>query len=332
MKMTKAINKISLTGIGVCAIVTLCNVAHADRPQPAYSAPAETRSSAGAEFQQVINPQVPLSIEFAGEHIDLDRVDLYEKLDRELTSMVYTHGNTLLTIKRANRYFPVMAPILKQNGISEDMLYLACIESYLNPTAYSPAKAAGIWQFIQSTAKQYGLEVTDEVDERYDVEKETRAACRYLKKAYSLYNNWESVAASYNGGTARVSKELEAQKADSAFDLYLVEETRRYPFRMIAMKLIMENPGAYGFSLSADQLYQPVAYTEIKIDGPVADWPDWAIEHGITYATLKEHNPWIRSKALTNKTGKTYIVKIPTENSQKRSTRTIKVYNPAWIR
>lgn len=319
-------------GISGCATITLCNAAHADRPDPNRSAQAAIAAVGGTEFQPVINPQIPRSMEFAGEHIDLDRVDLYEKLDRELTSMIYTHGNTLLTLKRANRYFPIMAPILKRNGISEDMLYLACIESYLNPTAYSPAKAAGIWQFIPSTAKHYGLEVTDEIDERYDIEKETNAACRYFKKAYGLYGNWESVAASFNGGTARVTKELEAQQADSAFDLYLAEETRRYPFRMMAMKLIMDNPGAYGFSLSADQLYQPMDYTVVKVDTPVEDWPAWAIEHGINYAILKEHNPWIRSKSLTNKSGKTYMVKIPKENSLKRSTRTIKVHNQSWIR
>ncbi|MDE7389279.1 MAG: lytic transglycosylase domain-containing protein [Muribaculaceae bacterium] len=313
-----------------CGVVTLCAVAHVSGRTSAD----DTAPTVGAqfEFQQVINPEVPSFMTFAGEKIDLDRVDMYEKLDRELTSMAYTHGNTLLTIKRANRYFPVIAPILKQNGLSEDMLYLACIESYLNPLAYSPAKAAGIWQFVPGTAKQYGLEVNDEVDERYDIEKETRAACRYMKKAYELYGNWESVAASYNGGTARVSKELEAQQAGSAFDLYLVEETRRYPFRMMAMKLIMENPSQYGFRLNADQLYQPIEYTTVTVDGPVEDWPTWASEHGITYATLKEHNPWIRAKQLTNKSGKSYTVKIPTKESLSRKHQKIKVYNPAWIK
>lgn len=329
MKMTRIINSIAIKSAMACAVVTVCTVAHATRPA-SEQAPVTVGSQ--FEFQQVVNPEVPAYMTFAGEKIDLDRVDMYEKLDRELTSMVYTHGNTLLTLKRANRYFPVMAPILRQNGISEDMLYLACIESYLNPLAYSPAKAAGIWQFIPSTAKQYGLEVSDEVDERYDVEKETRAACRYLKKAYGMYGNWESVAASYNGGTARVTKELDAQQAESAFDLYLVEETRRYPFRMMAMKLILENPAEYGFRVQADQLYQPVDYTTVTVDGPVADWPTWAKEHGMTYATLKEHNPWIRAKQLTNKTGKSYTVKIPTKESQSRKQRKITVYNPSWIK
>lgn len=147
----------------------------------------------------IINPEIPVSIKFADQVIDLDRIDMYERLDRELTSILYTHGNTLLLIKRANKLFPIIAPILKDNGIPSDLIYLACIESTLNPRAYSSAKAAGIWQFMPATAKQYGLEVNDWVDERYNIEKETEAACKYLKKAYAEYGNWESAAAAYNG-------------------------------------------------------------------------------------------------------------------------------------
>jgi len=295
---------------------------------------AATGSAAGndAVFAEVASPRVPSSVRFAGQKIDLDRIDMYERLDRELTAMTYTHGNTLLTIKRANRYFPIMAPILAKAGVPADMLYLAAIESNLDIRAYSPAKAAGIWQFIPSTAKQYGLEVNDEVDERYNIEKETEAACRYLKNAYQKYGNWETVAASYNAGTARISSELESQMADTAFDLFLVKETTRYPFRIIAAKMIMENPGVYGFKLSADQLYQPVECREVEVDGPVDDWPAWANSHGISYAQLREFNPWIRAKKLTNKSGKTYKVKIPDRKSLYRSSQKIKVYNPAWAK
>ncbi|MDE5923425.1 MAG: transglycosylase SLT domain-containing protein, partial [Muribaculum sp.] len=144
-------------------------------------------------FTTVVNPKIPSKVTFAGQTVDLDRVDLFERLDRELTSMAYTHGNTLLTIKRANRYFPKLIPILKKNGVPEDLIYLACIESTLNPRAYSPAKAAGLWQFIPSTGKEYGLEVNEFVDERYHPEKATQAACRYLKNALAKYGNWESV-------------------------------------------------------------------------------------------------------------------------------------------
>lgn len=299
------------------------------------STATETSPSGAASpirFLSVPNPEIPRSMNFADAKIDLDRVDMAERLDRELTSMIYTHGNTLLTIKRANRYFPLLEPLLKKNGIHPDFLYLACIESYLNPLARSGAGAAGIWQFMPGTAKQYGLEVNDEVDERYNIEKETEAACKYLRNAFAKYGNWESVAASYNGGTARIDKELNAQGVDSAFDLWLVEETRRYPYRMMAMKMIMEDPGSYGFILDESQLYQPYEYTVETVNGPVVDWPAWAIQHGIDYATLREYNPWIRDKKLTNKAGKTYKVWIPKADSQRRSTQKLRTYNPKWTK
>ncbi len=282
-------------------------------------------------FSQVYNPQIPKHIQFCGETIDLDRIDMFERFDRELTSLAYGHGNTLLTIKRANKYFPIMAPILRKNGVPEDVLYLACVESYLSPRAYSPAKAAGIWQFIAPTAKQYGLEVNDEVDERYNLEKATAAACRYLKNAYAKYGNWPSVMASFNGGMGRISSELDKQMTNSSFDLYLTEETSRYVFRIMAMKTIMENAPAFGFKLHPNQLYQPVEFDVVEVSEPVQDWPAWAKSHGISYAQLREENPWIRAKKLTNKDGKTYSVKIPKKKSLKRSTATTHTYSNKWI-
>lgn len=287
-------------------------------------------STPAGEFSTVVSPAVPSSMTFCGQKVDLDRTDMYERLDRELTSMAYTHGNTMLTIKRANRFFPMMAPILKRNGVPEDMLYLACIESTLNTRALSPAKAAGLWQFMPDTGRQYGLEVNEWVDERYHPEKATAAACRYLKKAYEKYGNWESVAASYNGGMGRISSELDKQIVNSAYDLYLVDETTRYMFRLLATKLIMEHPADYGFRLSNDQLYQPFEYTEVEVSEPVDDWALWAKRKGINYLILREHNPWIRSKSLPNKSGKTYIVKIPTKESLSRSGQKKKTYNSNW--
>lgn len=286
----------------------------------------------GADGNSVVqSPVIPASVSFAGTKIDLDRIDMYERLDRELTAMTYTHGNTLLLFKRANRYFPEIIPILKKNGVPEDIVYLACIESTLNPRAYSAAKAAGLWQFIASTAKHYGLEVNEFVDERYNTEKATAAACRYLKDAYKKYGNWESVAASYNGGMARITKELASQNATTAYDLYLVDETSRYMFRLLAMKLIMENPREYGFILQSDQLYQPVRTETVTVSGPVEDWPTWAKQHGINFMTLREYNPWIRAKSLPNKTGKTYKIKIPNKDDLKRSTQKKIVYNKNWV-
>ena len=279
----------------------------------------------------VYSPAIPESVSFAGKKISLDPVDMAERFDRELTAMCYTHGNTLLTIKRANRVFPQIVPILKKQNMPVDLVYLAAIESYLNPRAVSSAKAAGLWQFMPSTAREYGLEVNDDVDERYDIEKSTLAACRYLRKAYEKYGNWESVAASYNGGMGRISNELSAQQATSAYDLWLAEETMRYVFRLLAMKTIMEHPADYGYRLTPEQLYQPVSYKTFTVSGPVADWPQWAKDRGSDYRTLREHNPWIRSKSLPNKTGKTYTVRLPEAGKHKISNRKISVYNPDWV-
>lgn len=297
------------------------------------TAPAAAAQSKSAVFSRVANPEVPAMGTLCGGTVKFDREDMYERLDRELTSMIYTHGNTLLTIKRANKYFPVMAPILKQYGVPQDLLYLACIESSLNPRALSGAKAGGIWQFMPSTAKEYGLEVNDEVDERYNLEKSTAAACKFLKKALDKFGgNWSSVLASYNGGMGRVATELEKQQAANAYDLYLTDETSRYIFRVLAMKMIMENPAAYGFDLRRDQLYFPAEYKEVKVSGPVDDWATWAKQQGTDYRQLREDNPWIRSRKLTNKAGKTYTVKVAKKESIHRSKQKKPVYNSKWVR
>ena len=305
---------ILITAFAMLAMVSLC-VSAQRRP---------------VAFSDVYSPQVPEKMTLCGETIDLDPVERYERLDRELASVTYTHGTTMLIIKRANRYFPEMSKILKANGIPQDMLYLACVESSLNPRAYSPAKAAGFWQFLATTAKEYGLEVNDEVDERYDIEKATAAAARYLKKAYARYGNWPSVMAAYNGGMTRISNELDRQNSDTSLDLYLAEETTRYPYRIMAMKMVMENAPAYGFHLQDDQLYQPRKFRIVEVTGSVDDWPEWAEKQGINYSTLREENPWIRSKKLTNKTGKTYKVRIPLPESLLRRSAGVKTFNPAW--
>ena len=278
--------------------VTLVLVATTAMAPTGPEASAQQTSNASTVLSPVRSPRIPEKAKFADTEYDLDRIDLYERLDRELTAISYTHGNTLLLLKRANRYFPEILPILKKNGVPEDIIYLACIESSLNPRAYSPAKAAGIWQFIPSTAKQYGLEVNEYVDERYDVEKATAAACRFLKSLKAKYGDWESVAAAYNAGPARITKELDAQLASTAMDLYLNEETTRYMFRILATKLIMENPRAYGFALTPDQFYTPMEYDIVEVNTPVEDWPSWAKKHGISYAQLKDANMWRRARRI----------------------------------
>lgn len=293
---------------------------------------AEGGDNRSYEFANIINPRIPDAMYICGQKVDLQNVDYYERLDRELTSLAYTHGTTLLILKRANRYFPQIAPILRSNGVPDDLLYLACVESSLDTRAYSPAKAAGIWQFIPATAKEYGLEISDEVDERLNIEKATAAACRYFKKALARYNgDWLSVFASYNTGMARVSKELDAQDTTSAAELWLSKETMRYPFRIIAIKAILESPADYGFVITADQLYQPREVKVVEINGPVESWVDWAAQYGISYRELRDENPWIQAKQLTNRAGKTYRVRVPLRESLKRSSERVSVYNQAWI-
>ncbi|MDE6041163.1 MAG: lytic transglycosylase domain-containing protein [Muribaculaceae bacterium] len=296
----------------------------------AFSAVSVSAQRLPANFSDVYNPEIPSQVHICGKNISLDRPDMYERFDRELTSIAYTHGTTLLMIKRANRLFPEMAPILMEAGVPLDMLYLACVESTLDQRALSPAKAAGIWQFMPTTAKEFGLEVNDEVDERYNLEKATRAAAKYLKKSYANLGDWPSVMAAYNGGNARITSELGKQMQNTSLDLYLTEETSRYPYRIMAMKTILENPSKYGFHLRDDQLYQPRKYRTVQVSGPVPDWAEWAKKQGISYLTLREENPWIRSKKLTNKLGKSYTVRIPLPESMSRKTESTKTYNPDW--
>ena len=276
-------------------------------------------------------PDIPQSINFCGDKVDFDRIDMAERLDRELTGTIYGQTMSSLIIKRANRYFPRLIEILKQNRMPEDLIYLAVAESSLDINALSPAKAAGIWQFMASTGKQYGLEVNDDVDERYDPEKETVAACQYLRNAYSKYGNWATVCASYNAGTARISNELASQQVNTSFDLRLVSETSRYVFRIIALKIFLENPKRFGYRLRSNQLYQPIEYDEVRVNTPVANWTTWAREHGITYAQLRDANPWIRSNKLPNASGKVYRVKVPKRDSLYRSTAGNSVYNSNWV-
>ena len=248
-----------------------------------------------------------------------------------MTGVIYGQTTTELCFKRANRYFPALSKILKEQGVPLDFLYLAVTESSMDYNAYSSAKAAGMWQLLAGTGRDYGLEVSDEVDERFDPEKSTVAACKYLKAAYKKYGHWPTVAASYNAGMQRITNEMTKQKVDNSFDLYLVQETSRYVFRIIAYKLLMENPKRYGYRFSRKHLYQPVAYTTVDVTGSVASWIDWAKSKGITYAQLREANPWIRSTKLTNAGGKTYKVRVPKQSDLYRSKRTNSVYNKDWV-
>ncbi len=275
--------------------------------------------------------EVPDHIIFCGKKIDLTRYDMYQRFDREQMTFVYSHQRSVMMLKNANQIFPIVAPILKANDIPADMIYLMVIESNLNKLAVSPAKAAGLWQFLASTAKMYGLEVNDEVDERYHIEKSTVAACRYLKDAYAKFGDWATACASYNAGMNGISSKLETQQVNNSFDLYLIEETSRYVFRIMVAKHFFANPSDYGFHMSKKDFYHTIRTREITVNTSVENWAEWAKQQGINYAILRDFNPWIRSNHLTNKQGKLYTVKIPLEEDLKYSISKVKVYNKAWI-
>ncbi len=255
--------------------------------------------------------KIPDSVTFAGEPVPMERFDIMESLDRELLVNSYFHSQTLRFIKMAPRYFTIIEPILAEKGIPADFKYLAVAESGLNPRAVSPARAVGLWQFLATTAQEYGLEVNSEVDERYHIEKSTYAACDYLLKAYEKYGSWSMVAAAYNGGMAGVERQMKRQKNDVYYDLLFGEETSRYVFRIIALKLIMENPKEYNFIVADEEKYPVVQTRDVEINGGVTDFADFASQHNINYKLLKDFNPWLRENNLTNSRGKKYIIKIP---------------------
>lgn len=300
-------------------------------------------SSSELSFEQKKSPNVlsmttsvdiPDEVTFAGETTKLDRYDLHERYDRELNSFTYFHSTTMLLIKRANRIFPIIVPILQENNIPEDFKYLAVIESLLETRATSPAKAVGLWQLLAGTAKELGLEVNTEVDERYSIEKSTRAACKYLKNAYNKYGSWANVALSYNGGMGRISGELSRQQAEEGTDLWLVDETARYYFRMVAIKAIFEDPHKYGFVIKPEHLYKPIEFKQVNVSESIADLASFAKDNGITYAQLKDFNSWLRDRKLTigPKQTKTYTISIPTQESlYYRKGDKVEVYDKKWI-
>lgn len=279
-----------------------------------------------------VSPKLPTKTTFAGDEIALTRSDCRERLDREILAFTYSHTNTLLQIKRANRLFPVIEPILKQEGVPDDFKYLMIIESNGDIYARSTVGAAGLWQFMEETARSYGLEVNNHVDERYNIEKATRAACSYLKESYEKYGDWLTVAASYNAGRNSIDKRIEKQKECKAIDLHLAAETSRYIFRLLAAKTIFAAPGNYGFILQESDLYPPLqAAKEITISSPVKCWPSIAKSHGLTYMQLREANPWIRRTELPGKSDKAYTVIIPGKGSLNYNPKETKAHCKEWV-
>lgn len=263
-----------------------------------------------AETVQTAAFVVPDTIDFAGERAPLQISDVKERFERELIVNANLDATTLLVIKRANRAFPIMEPILKKYGVPDDFKYLAVIESNL-VNVVSPAGARGIWQFMPETAKEKGMEVNDMVDERYHLQKSTEAACKYLLDAKARFGNWTLAAASYNGGMNGVNKQIEMQKVTNYYDLLLTEETSRYVFRILALKEIMKNPQKYGFNLLPSELYQNLPSKIVSVDSTITDLARFAQLQGINYKILKIHNPWLRDKKLMNPNRKRYELEIP---------------------
>ncbi|WP_111306925.1 lytic transglycosylase domain-containing protein [Confluentibacter sediminis] len=254
--------------------------------------------------------QIPEDLNFADEPMPLKDPDIYERMDKELLVNTYWQSNGLLMFKRAKKYFPIIEPILKKNGIPEDFKYLAVIESGLT-NVVSPAGATGVWQIMPATGRENGLEVNDNVDERYNLEKATEVACKYLKKSKDELGSWTLAAAAYNAGNSGISRRLKEQNVSDYYDLLLGEETGRYVFRIVALKEILNNPQKYGFNFREKDLYTHIPTYEVKVDKPVTDFTKFAEQYGINYKILKLHNPWLRDRMLYNKTGKTYTIEIP---------------------
>jgi len=256
--------------------------------------------------------QVPHRYTFAGKSIEFSRTDMYERMDREIIAFTYTHSTSTLMLKRSGIYFPIVEPILKEMGIPDDMKYLMVIESNLDPEARSTAGAVGLWQLMQTTARELGLEVNANVDERYHIEKATRAACKYLKSAYSKYGDWITVAASYNAGQGGISKRIQDQHQTNAADLWLVNETSRYIFRILAAKMMFENPSAFGFNVrEADKYRRNPPQEIVKTTNEITSLVDFAAKYGVTYADLKRENLWLREDKLNNSSHRTYEIRIP---------------------
>lgn len=254
--------------------------------------------------------KVPQHLNFSGEKAPLHEPDIFERFDKELHIITYWQSNTLLMLKRSQRYFPIIEPILKQYNIPDDFKYLVVAESGLQ-NVVSPADARGFWQLLKGTAIENGLEVNENVDERYDVEKATHAACKYLLKSKEKFGNWTLAAASYNAGNTGIGKRLEEQRVTNYYDLLVVDETARYIPRIIIFKEIFSNPAKYGFYLEDEDFYQPKIFKTIEIETEIPNLIQFAIDHKTNYKLLRIYNPWLRENNLKNKSNKKYSIKIP---------------------
>lgn len=272
-------------------------------------------------------PKPTKNLYFANERAPIENPDIWERYDKELLKNTYWQSNTLLLHKRAAKYFPIIEPILMEKNIPDDFKYLALIESGLENVT-SPAGAKGFWQIMKSTAKEFGLEVNSEIDERYHLEKSTNVACDFLSSANEKFGSWTLAAAAYNMGRSGLQRQLDRQKSNNYYDLLLNDETSRYIFRILAIKEIIENPEKYGFQFRNEDLYKHIPTYTVRVDSSVSSWADFSAKLGINYKILKIHNPWLRQSYLTNSAAKNYDIKIPSSdaynlNIQKASSESI---------
>ncbi|MBO7082667.1 MAG: transglycosylase SLT domain-containing protein [Bacteroidales bacterium] len=260
--------------------------------------------------QNIHDIELPETLDFCGEAVPLDRFYVRESLEREILVNSYRHASTILLLKRTTRWFPVITPIMAKNGLPDDFKYLCVIESELT-NAVSPSKAVGFWQFLEGTGKDYKLEIYKEVDMRYNQELETEAACQYLKDSYTKFGSWTLAAAAFNAGNGRISRSMEEQQVTSYYDMLLPAETERYVYRILALKLIIQNPEKYGFHISDGGWYQPLEYKTITVTETIEDLAQFAVDQGTNLKMLKYYNPWLRSNKLTISEGNSYQIKLP---------------------
>ncbi|WP_273567264.1 lytic transglycosylase domain-containing protein [Maribacter halichondriae] len=269
-----------------------------------------------AEGYRISAIDIPEDLNFAGEKVPQDDPEIMERVDREFLVNTYWQSNALLLMKRAHKYFPIIEPILAKNGVPDDFKYLAVAESGLQ-NVVSHAGATGFWQIMKATGKEYGLEINNNVDERYHLEKSTEVACRYLNKYKEKYGNWTLTAAAYNTGTGNIDKYIGVQQVENYYDLLLGEETGRYLFRIMAIKEILSHPEKYGFDVEKEDLYSSVPTFKVELNEPVLSFADYAQKYEINYKILKRHNPWLREPHLNNSSGKTYVIEIPNKGYYK---------------
>lgn len=311
MKKTKLIITLSSAAIVISLSTIVLQIFVFANKKPSYE--QQYRQMIRQELHSFSIP-LPDSLTFCSEKVPLDNTFVREALDRELTSLTYQHANTIIILKRAFRYFPQIEKILQQEGMPEDLKFLAVAESSLN-NVVSPAKAEGFWQFMAATARQYGLIVNQEYDQRYDVEKSTRAACKYLRGAYSRLGSWSIACASYNCGEKGVRDRMNEQGVNNYWHLALNSETARYVYRILAYKIIMSSPKDYGFYIRRQDCYLPFDYDTIKIDSSINDFYAFSKQIGVDYKYFRYANPELKAKKLTNKENKEYILKIPSKQA-----------------